>query len=191
MIDKNMIKALRCIASQDVEGDCYKDHENFMHMSDDDWKPIVCREGECVRDFISGKEGVTCPYLQQPYGVCEEDGELWWLKDLADELEKENNKVQSHSEEQILKNCIGLMQELVSDFAEWYKLVHGDDAIAELDDEEKFCIRKTYFSIVQRLFLWGTHHSGGNSTRQKCSELGIDDWSNDIEFGFEIEESEG
>lgn len=190
MIDANMIKALRCIASQDKEGDCYKTHENFKHLSDENWKPIVCREGECVRDFISGREGVTCPYFQQPYGVCAEDGELWWLKDLADEIEKEQGKVQSHSEEQILKQCICLMNEMVDEFAKWYEWVHGENAIAELDEEERFCIRKSYFSIVQQLFLYGTSHSGGTSTCKKCSELGVADWSDDIEFGFELEEEE-
>lgn len=34
----DMIKALRCVASQDTEGDCYADHENFMHMQDDEHK---------------------------------------------------------------------------------------------------------------------------------------------------------
>ena len=38
----DMIKALRCVASQDTEGDCYKDHENFKHMEDDKYKRIVC-----------------------------------------------------------------------------------------------------------------------------------------------------
>ena len=28
----DMIKALKCVASQYTEGDCYKDHENFNHM---------------------------------------------------------------------------------------------------------------------------------------------------------------
>ena len=82
------------------------------------------------------------------------------------------------------------MQELVGDFAEWYEWVHGENAISELDEEERFCVRKTYFSIVQRLFLWNTHHSGGNSTRGKCNELGIKNWSDDIEFGFKLEDED-
>ena len=78
----DMIKALRCVASQDTVGDCYADHENFIHM-DDKHKRIVCGTGEDLRDYISGKEAVGCPYHQNTYGCCFEDGELYWLKDVA------------------------------------------------------------------------------------------------------------
>lgn len=84
----DMIKALRCVASQDTEGDCYADHENFMHMQDDEHKRIVCGTGEDLRDYISGKEVVGCPYHQNTYGCCFEDGELHWLKDVAELLEE-------------------------------------------------------------------------------------------------------
>lgn len=84
----DMIKALRCVASQDTEGDCYKDHENFKHMEDDKYKRIVCGTGEDLRDYISGKEAVGCPYHQNTYGCCFEEGELYWLKDVAELLEE-------------------------------------------------------------------------------------------------------
>lgn len=84
----DMIKALRCVASQDTEGDCYKDHENFKHMEDDKYKRIVCGTGEDLRDYISGKEAIGCPYHQNTYGCCFEDGELYWLKDVAELLEE-------------------------------------------------------------------------------------------------------
>lgn len=84
----DMIKALRCVASQDREGDCYADHENFMHMEDDENKRIVCETGEDLRDYISGKEAVGCPYHQSTYGCCFEDGESYWLKDVAELLEE-------------------------------------------------------------------------------------------------------
>lgn len=99
-------------------------------------------------------------------------------------------KVLSHSEAEIYEGCVALMQEMVDDFTEWYKWQHGEDAISELDDEEIFCVRKTPFHIVQRLFLWNTTHSGGTSTRCKCGQLGIKDWSKDIEFAFEREGEE-
>ena len=83
----DMIKALRCVASQDTVGDCYADHENFIHM-DDKHKRIVCGTGEDLRDYISGKEAVGCPYHQNTYGCCFEDGELYWLKDVAELLEE-------------------------------------------------------------------------------------------------------
>lgn len=84
----DMIKALKCVASQDTEGDCYKDHENFKHMEDDKYKRIVCGTGEDLRDYISGKEVVGCPYHQNTYGCCFENGELYWLKDVVELLEE-------------------------------------------------------------------------------------------------------
>lgn len=84
----DMIKALKCVASQDTVGDCYADHENFMHMEDDEHKRIVCGTGEDLRDYIGGKEAVDCPYHQSTYGCCFEDGELYWLKDVAELLKE-------------------------------------------------------------------------------------------------------
>ncbi len=83
----DMIKALKCIASQDREGDCYADHENFMHRNDGH-KRIVCGTGEDLRDYVSGNEAVGCPYHQQKYGCCFEDGDLFWMKDVAELLEE-------------------------------------------------------------------------------------------------------
>lgn len=105
-------------------------------------------------------------------------------------LEKQkdiNQETESVSESEILQNCIYLMGELFTDFVEWYRFVHGDDAIEELDDEERFQLKVSYFHIVQRLFLWGSNHSGGTSTRQKCRELGIDDGTDTIEFAMVVE----
>ena len=88
IIIDDMIKALRCVASQDTVGDCYADHENFMHMQNDEHKRIVCGTGKDLIDYISGKEAVDCPYHQQKYGCCFEDGDLFWLKDVAELLEE-------------------------------------------------------------------------------------------------------
>ena len=85
----DMIKALKCVASQDTVGDCYAGHENFMHRHDKNkHKRIVCGTGEDLRDYIGGKEAVGCPYYQNAYGCCFEDGELYWLKDVAELLEE-------------------------------------------------------------------------------------------------------
>ena len=108
----------------------------------------------------------------------------------AVEKQKTNKELESHDEKHILESCIDLVQEMVNEFAEWYRWQHGEDAIEELDDEERFCIRKTYFRIVQELFLIGTNHSGGTSTRAKCEQLGVD-WGKEIEFDWSVEEWEG
>ena len=104
----------------------------------------------------------------------------------AMEKQNVNKELESHDEKHILECCISLMQEMVNEFAEWYRWQHGEDAIDELDEEERFCFRKSYFRIVQELFLLGTNHSGGTSTRAKCKQLGVDsaekikfDWSDE------------
>lgn len=57
-------------------------------------------------------------------------------------------ELESHDEKYVLKYCISLMQELVGKFEEWYEYVHGEDAIRELDEVERFYYRMSYFSIV-------------------------------------------
>lgn len=104
-------------------------------------------------------------------------------------MEKQNStnkELESHDEKRILECCISLMQELVNEFAEWYRWQHGENAIDKLDKEERFCFRKSYFSIVQKLFLLCTYHSGGTSTRAKCEQLGVDS-SEEIEFDWSDE----
>lgn len=105
----------------------------------------------------------------------------------AVEKQKIDKDLESHDEKHILKYCISLMQELVGKFEEWYEYVHGEDAIKELCEDEKFCYRMSYFNIVQELFLFGTSHSGGTSTRAKCEQLGVDS-SEEIEFDWNDEE---
>ena len=104
----------------------------------------------------------------------------------AVEKQNVNKELESHDEKHILECCISLMKEMVNEFAEWYRWQHGEDAIKELDEEERFCFRRSYFSIVQELFLLGTHHSGGTSTRAKCEQLGVDS-SEEIEFDWRDE----
>ena len=98
-----------------------------------------------------------------------------------------DKELESHEEKYILHYCISLMQELVGCFEEWYRWVHGENAIEELSEEERFCYNMSYFHIVQELFLFRTYHSGGTSTMAKCRQLGVDS-SENVEFKFEEEE---
>lgn len=98
-----------------------------------------------------------------------------------------DKELESHEEKYILHYCISLMQELVGYFEEWYRWVHGENAIEELSEEERFCYNISYFHIVQELFLFRTYHSGGTSTMAKCKQLGVDS-SENVEFKFEEEE---
>jgi len=78
----------------------------------------------------------------------------------------------SHSEEDIYKGCISLMQTLMGRFEEYLDFIGVEPK--EADSEERFvtCFYPT--EIVERLFLWHTRHSGGTSQHLKCQELGID-----------------
>ena len=79
---ESLCKALRCVGSQDCVGDCYKERHNGRCESGESCKPkVVCN--------LNPPEGwETCPYYQDDYGVCAEDGELGWLSEVADILEK-------------------------------------------------------------------------------------------------------
>ena len=105
----------------------------------------------------------------------------------AVEKQKTDKELDSHDEKHILKSCLGLMQDMVDKFAEWYRWEHGEDSIEELYEEERFCIRTTYFRVVQKLFLLHTNHSGGTSTIKKCEQLGVD-WSDEILLDWSDEE---
>ena len=77
---------------------------------------------------------------------------------------------ESHSETEIVKGCIALMQELTGQFETYLEFM----GINPDTEEERFSVEYSYFHIVQRLLLWTTHHSGGTSTMEKCQELGFD-----------------
>ena len=90
---EDMIKSLKCIASQDADGDCYMEHENFKHMEDDNYKPIVCGAGENLRDPISGEDTISCPYYNKTFKQCLDEGDLSWMKNVAELLEKQIPKI--------------------------------------------------------------------------------------------------
>lgn len=78
----------------------------------------------------------------------------------------------SHSELDVYKGCVALMQDMMERFEDYLNYVGVEPMGAE--DEGRFY---TFFSpmyIVERLFLWNTRHSGGTSQHLKCRELGID-----------------
>lgn len=83
----DMVKALKCMGSMASSGDCHMDFENFNHLSDKNFKRIVCTSNEHPIDNFTGKEGTRCPYHQDTYGVCMEDGETHWLSETAEFIE--------------------------------------------------------------------------------------------------------
>lgn len=138
-------------------------------------------DAECYTDKCVNAHTIAIKVLEeiQQYRAIGAPGECR----AAVEKQKIDKDLESHDEKHILKYCISLMQELVGKFEEWYEYVHGEDAIKELCEDEKFCYRMSYFNIVQELFLFGTSHSGGTSTRAKCEQLCVDS-SDEIEFSF-------
>lgn len=91
--------------------------------------------------------------------------------------------VKSHSEERMLRECIGLMKGMIDDFAEWYDYMHREGSVEEIGEDEKLYIERSYVDIVRPLFLAGTNHSGGMSSERKCVDLGVDPYET-ITFGF-------
>jgi hypothetical protein len=142
------------------------------------------------------KEAMKYVWLVKKHGTigkaleeCAEYESIGTPEECRAAMEKQNinKELESHDEKHTLECCISLMQKMVNEFAEWYRWQHGEDAIEELDEEERFCFRKSYFSIVQELFLIGTNHSGGTSTRAKCEQLCVDS-AEEIEFDWSDEE---
>ena len=77
-MDNDLIKALRCIASDTPYDTCYEDYYNLTHH---DGKRMHC----------SGAldDSIPCPYYQNTYPVCFADGACGeWLNEVADILEK-------------------------------------------------------------------------------------------------------
>lgn len=86
LIDKELVKALRCLSSQDGNGDCHIEHHNVMHM--DGGTPEIY----CGNEPHDGR--IQCPYYQNKYDVCFEDGECCeWLRAAADKLEKMSGRL--------------------------------------------------------------------------------------------------
>lgn len=78
-IDPNMIKALRCVASQDAFNDCYRTRYNRNRK---EGEPLMtCKP---LPDDLS----IPCPYQQGKYNTnCEEGECMDWLNEIADMLE--------------------------------------------------------------------------------------------------------
>lgn len=104
-MDRDLIKALRCLASQDENGDCYMEHHNFMHSNE----PGIY----CGSYPIDGR--IKCPYYQNKYGVCFEDGECEeWLNEVTDILEKRFDKLEErYTIEQILDAITQADEEII------------------------------------------------------------------------------
>lgn len=109
------------------------------------------------------------------------------MNDATDDVKDQIETVTSHSEKQILDGCISLIQEMCDYFREYLDFIDFEPEYEE--EKQPFCM--SYFHIVNRLFLWDTRHSGGNSTRTKCAELGIDDSSKQVLFTVWEEEEDG
>lgn len=76
----DLIKALKCLASQDADGNCYMDHYNFSILGNPNRLKMRCGEFE---------GSICCPYNQSKYGVCFEDAECsGFLYEAANILEK-------------------------------------------------------------------------------------------------------
>lgn len=118
------------------------------------------------------------------------DGEFIFTKEWGDRPyePKTDDMTSSHSELDIYKGCIDLMNDLLRQVYEWLEIVGID--ISEMDEDEKFATHFYTTEIVERLFLWKTSHSGGTSQRMKLKELGITDDAVLFDFAKMVEPQE-
>lgn len=92
-MDNDLIKALRCIASDTPSGDCYEYYYNLTHS-----------DGQRMQCSGMMENSIPCPYHQNTYPVCFSDGDCGeWLNKVADILEKYNEKVERLKER--LRGC--------------------------------------------------------------------------------------
>lgn len=111
------------------------------------------------------------------------------------------------SEEQILEGCISLLHELTGVFKDYldymgikqsfYKEVYNkltgktEKKETGIDETEIFSHEMNIRTIVNRLFLYHTNHSGGTSTGAKCNELGAyEKYGDGVVFSCMEEEDE-
>lgn len=92
-------------------------------------------------------------------------------------------ELQSHSERDIVEQCIGLMNGVHEDMMEYMEMMDVEHT------EGIPAFRYNYFQIVRRLLLCRTRHGGGTSTRAKCRQLGIDPYG-EVIIGEEEKEGE-
>ena len=89
MQNTDLIKALRCLGSQNEYGDCHADNYNYLHIDEENIHDAPMRCGEF--------EGhICCPYFQTKYGVCFEDGECQeLLNEAANILETIRSEIEA------------------------------------------------------------------------------------------------
>ncbi len=97
------------------------------------------------------------------------------LAEAVKKWEKGEYTIPCHSEKEILNGCIQLMNMMVGYFEDYISFMGFD--IDSNDKEQQFEINIPYSTIVNKLFLSNTSHSGGTSTSAKCRELGIGSWA--------------
>lgn len=95
---------------------------------------------------------------------------------------KPSEYITTHSDREIVKQCISMMHSLTDSFAEYLDLIDADT-----DELIPFVERFKITEIVRQLLLFGTTHCGGTSTAKKCREMGID---TDLDIVFSTEEQE-
>lgn len=122
------------------------------------------------------KTCVTCKYNDGVAIVGSKDEPCWsCIHSEADfpKWESAEDMTSSHSEKDIYEGCISLMQDMMDAFEEYLDFI-GIPLPDEYSEEERFSIQFYTTQIVERLFLWHTHHSGHTSQLMKLQELGID-----------------
>lgn len=147
--NKNELKRRINLFLDDFSTDEYKMNEEF------------CKETmRMMADYI----GLTNQKIDQ------KDKQIINLKR---QLKLQDNQITSHSEKDIVMECINLMKSTYDKMIEYLEYMDIDYKESE---ETLPIFHFSYFEIVQNLLLLHTSHSGGSSTRKKCHELGFDSY---------------
>ena len=112
--------------------------------------------------------------MKEEYSIVTNQDAWRLAKTIGCHIEDILDMTSSHSEREILKGCISLMQELMDEFSVYLREM--DLVNEDTPKDELFSITIPYTEIVRRLFLRGTTHSGGTSCAMKLSELGVKKW---------------
>lgn len=100
-----------------------------------------CANNLYSSDQMTGEAKIFC-YSEDAHTYCmvawrSPEVEKLWKILRETKWDCKDKEFESHEEKYILHYCISLMQELVGCFEEWYRWVHGENAIEELSEEER------------------------------------------------------
>lgn len=165
----DMIKALQCVASQDAEGDCYCDHFN-AHLTFEQFGDNTRLDEKHMSCGGNLKDTQKCPYSQDTYGVCPEDGELFWLSDVANMLEElqQYRAIGTVEQLQFMKSVCDMSDDMLKSLADSIRARMKYEAIGSVE-EFKALKEKNVAKKPNEVDYWGEYYKCPT-----CKEYALD-----------------